>query len=84
MAEQKKQKVQYTKILISRITIWAMFVVGLTYFLAFFGRPFPETLSIRIVELTLGVVIVYCLKSYFETKEAEKTRLKEKELDIHG
>ena len=79
-----KEKVQYTKILIGRITIWAMAVVAFTSLLALFGRPYPETLSIRIVELTLGVVITYCIKSFYETKEAEKTRLKEKEMDAHG
>ena len=79
-----KEKVQYTKILIGRITIWAMAVVAFTSLLALFGRPYPETLSIRIVELTLGGAITYCIKSFYETKEAEKTRLKEKEMDAHG
>ena len=63
------------------VLIWAMLMVSATYVLQAFHRDPPETLSIRIVELIVAAIITYCLKAFFETKESEKTRLKEKELD---
>lgn len=63
------------------VLIWAMLMVSATYVLQAFHREPPETLSIRIVELIVAAIITYCLKAFFETKESEKTRLKEKEMD---
>ena len=63
------------------VLIWAMLMVSATYVLQAFHRDPPETLSIRIVELIIAAIITYCLKAFFETKEQEKNRLKEKELD---
>lgn len=77
----KKQKIQFTKIIIMMVLIWAMLMVSATYILQAFHRDPPETLSIRIVELIVAAIITYCLKAFFETKESEKTRLKEKEMD---
>ena len=78
---KNKNKIQYTKIIITMVLIWAMLMVSATYILQAFHREPPETLSIRIVELIVAAIITYCLKAFFETKEAEKTRLKEKEMD---
>ena len=77
----KKKKIQFTKIIITTVLIWAMLMVSATYVLQAFHRDPPETLSIRIVELIIAAIITYCLKAFFETKEQEKNRLKEKELD---
>ena len=77
----KKNKIQFTKIIIMMVLIWAMLIVSATYVLQAFHREPPETLSVRIVELVIAAIITYCLKAFFETKESEKTRLKEKEMD---
>lgn len=77
----KKNKIQFTKIIIMMVLIWAMLMVSATYVLQAFHREPPETLSVRIVELVIAAIITYCLKAFFETKEAEKTRLKEKEME---
>lgn len=78
---KNKKKIQFTKIIIMMVLIWAMLMVSTTYVLQAFHREAPETLSIRIVELIIAAIVTYCLKAFFETKESEKTRLKEKEID---
>lgn len=45
----------------------------------------PETLqetSGKLITEILGVVLVYCAKSFFENREQEKTRLEEKRIDL--
>ena len=61
----------------------AVFDIQLSYALAFIGREqIAETLSITVVTEIIGVMAVYCTKSFLETKESEKIRLQEKELDL--
>ncbi|MCM1089133.1 MAG: hypothetical protein NC419_13335 [Muribaculaceae bacterium] len=70
----------FTKTWVSRLMYIAVFDIQLSYLLAFLGKEqIAETLSITVVTEIIGVMAVYCMKSFFETKESEKTRLKEKE-----
>ena len=73
----------FTKIWVSRLMYIAVFDIQLSYALAFIGREqIAETLSITVVTEIIGVMAVYCTKSFLETKESEKIRLQEKELDL--
>lgn len=68
----------YTKKMMNRIINVALLDMQFPFLLAFLGRDqIAETLGGLIVTEIIGVFLVYCLKSYFETKEAEKTRLRE-------
>lgn len=72
----------FSKIWVSRLMYIAVFDIQLSYILAFCGREqIAETLSITVVTEIIGVMAVYFAKSFFETKESEKNRLKEKELE---
>ena len=60
----------------------AVFDIQLSYALAFIGREqIAETLSITVVTEIIGVMAVYCTKSFSETKESEKIRMQEQVLD---
>lgn len=68
----------YTKKMMNRIINVALLDMQFPFLLAFLGKnQIAETLGGLIVTEIIGVFLVYCLKSYFETREAEKTRLRE-------
>lgn len=68
----------YTKKMMNRIINVALVDMQFPFLLAFLGKDqIAETLGGLIVTEIIGVFLVYCAKSYFETKEAEKTRLRE-------
>lgn len=70
----------FTKTWVSRLMYIAVFDIQLSYILAFLGKEqIAETLSITVVTEIIGVMAVYCSKSFLETKESEKIRLKEME-----
>lgn len=72
----------YTKQMMSRIINIALLDMQLPFILALIGRPeIAETLGGIIVTEVIGVFLVYCAKSFFETREEENIRLKEKELE---
>ena len=65
-----KQKIQYTKIIIMMVLVWAMFIVSASYILAALDYDAHEELSIRIVELIIIAIVTYCLKALVEKKDA--------------
>ena len=72
---RRKTKTQYTKGAVTAILVVALFDLQMPYVLAFLGRENTlEELSKIIVVEIVGVFLVYCLKSYFETKEEHKER----------
>ena len=72
----------FTKTWVSRLMYIAVFDIQLSYVLAFMGKEqIAETLSITVVTEIIGVMAVYCMKSFLETKESEKIRMQEKVLD---
>lgn len=72
----------FTKKWVSRLMTVAIIDIQFSYLLAFFGKEqIAETLSITVVTEIIGVMAVYCAKAFFETKESEKIRLKEKEME---
>lgn len=69
----------YTKRMMSRIITVAIIDMQFPFILAFLGREqIAETMGGLIVTEIVGVFLVYCTKSFFETKESEKVRLQEK------
>lgn len=71
----------FTKIWVSRLMYIAVLDIQLSYILAFLGKEqIAETLSITVVTEIIGVMAVYCMKSFMETRESEKIRLQEKEV----
>ncbi len=68
----------YTKKMMNRIITVALIDMQFPFLLALIGRQeIAETLGGLIVTEIIGVFLVYCVKSFFETKESEKTRLLE-------
>ena len=72
---KRKTKIQYTKRAITAILVVALFDLQMPYVLAFLGRENTlEELSKVILVNIIVVFFIYCLKSYFETKEEHKER----------
>lgn len=71
----------YTKNMMNRIITVALIDMQFPFVLALLGREqIAETMGGLIVTEIVGVFLVYCAKSFFETKESEKIRLKEMQL----
>ena len=72
---KRKTKTQYTKAAVTAILVVALFDLQMPYVLAFLGRENTlEELSKVILVNIIVVFFIYCLKSYFETKEEHKER----------
>lgn len=76
MSRRNKRKYQMSKVLTAVIIVTALIDLQLSYILAFMGKEIAETLSVAIVTEIVAVVLGYFLKSFNETKEAEKNKLK--------
>ena len=83
--KRKKKKARrssfgtFTKKWVSQLMYVAIFDIQL---LAFMGKEqIAETLSITVVTEIIGVMAVYFVKSFLETKEQEKIRIQEREMD---
>ena len=64
--------------MMNRIITVALIDMQFPFLLALIGRQeIAETMGGLIVTEIIGVFLVYCVKSFFETKESEKTRLLE-------
>ena len=71
----RRKRNTYTKKLVKWILAISVFDLQLSYLLAFLGRTeIAENLSMTVVTAIIGTVITYCIKSFKETKEAEKLR----------
>lgn len=70
----------YTKRKLDLILKVALFDMQFPFVLAFLGKEqIAETMGGLIVTEIVGVFLVYCAKSFFETRESEKVRLQERE-----
>ena len=82
-------KTTFTKKILSWIIFVALLDLQLPFVLAFLGKEqIAETLGTTVVTEIIGVFLVYCAKSFFETRESEKVRLaeeklKSKEVQLH-
>lgn len=71
--KDKKTVRQYTKMLITALTVFACIWISWSYVLStvalvLYGNAEPmSTLSEKVCEVILGAVIAYCLKAFFET-----------------
>lgn len=81
--KNKKKKYQMSKVLTGVIMLVALIDLQLSYILAFMGKEIAETLSVAIVTEIIAVVLGYFIKSFNETKEAERIKLeiKKNQLD---
>ncbi|MBD5524582.1 MAG: hypothetical protein HDR04_09200 [Lachnospiraceae bacterium] len=80
--EQDKQRPRryhtYTKKMMTRIINVALVDMQFPFLLALLGREqIAETLGGLIVTEIIGVFLVYCVKSFTETREEQRVRLKE-------
>ncbi len=79
---QRGSRKTYTKKMMSRIITVALIDMQLPFVLAFLGKTnIAETLGGLIVTEIIGVFLVYCAKSFFETREAEKNRIAEEQAE---
>lgn len=71
--------ITYTKKMMNRIIFVALIDLQIPFVLAFLGKEqIAETLGITIVTEIIGVFLVYCAKSFFETREEERMKLLKK------
>lgn len=84
---EKKKLRQYTKILVTTLTIAGIVWITWSYVLATIAlmkyQNFSslESISTKVCETILGIVIVYGFKSFLETFSEKKNEIKLKELD---
>lgn len=80
---KRKRKWTFTKKIVSILIAIAVIDLQLTYILAFMGmtETLQETSGKLITEI-LGVIFVYCVKSFFETREEEKNKLIDKAITM--
>lgn len=72
----------YTKKMMSRIINIALIDMQFPFILALLGKnEIAETLGGIIVSEVIGVFLVYCAKSFFETRESEKVRMEEMKME---
>lgn len=78
MKPKRSGRITYTKKMMTRIITVALIDMQFPFLLAFLGRQeIAETMGGLLITEIIGVFLVYCAKSFFETKESEKTRLHE-------
>ena len=72
----------YTKKMMSRIINIALVDMQFPFILALLGKnAIAETLGGIIASEVIGVFLVYCAKSFFETRESEKARMEEMKME---
>lgn len=87
MEERKRPKQRrkfrtFTKRAVKAILFIALLDLQLSYLLAFLGREqIAENLSSDITKVVIGTILGYLAKSFFETREEEKVRLQEREME---
>ena len=70
-----KTKKTFTKKWMNIIMLVALIDLQLPFILAFLGRTeIAETLGITIVTEIIGIFLIYCAKSFFETKEVSRRK----------
>lgn len=75
----------YTKRMMERIINVALIDMQFPFILAFLGKEqIAETMGGIIVTEIVGVFLVYCAKSFFETKESENIRLREQNMQTES
>lgn len=72
-----------SKVLTGIILFVALIDLQLSYILAFMGKEIAETLSISVVTEIIAVVLGYFIKSFNETKEAERIKLEIKKNQLN-
>lgn len=73
----------FTKLWVSIVLICAVLDLQLSYILAFLGREnIAETLSVSVVTEVIGVLAVYMVRAYFDTKSEKKMELDAVELEL--
>lgn len=73
---KRKTKIQTMKIIVFFILINAEIDLQLSYFLAYLGREnIAEALSKALIVEVIGVVLVYAIKSYSETKQEKNNQI---------
>lgn len=81
--KQEKYKQSFSKKWIARL-FWCVIIwITLSYVLAFIGKDnIAENLSSQVVLIGLGAMFTYFPKSFLETREQERNRIKEKQIDF--
>ena len=75
----------YTKRMMNGIVTAALIDMQFPFVLALLGRDqIAETMGGLIVTELIGVFLVYCMKSFFETRESEKNRILEKQMELES
>lgn len=75
-------KKQFTKRLITIILIITLIDLQFPFILAFLGREqIAEELGKILVTEVIGIFFVYCVKSFFETREEKRNELMKGDTD---
>jgi len=87
---EKSKMRTYTKIMVTVILIVSIIWVSFSYVLAaisvikYGNTETLESLSREVIIALIGTIIGYLLKSFFESREEGKNKIRNKELDIQN
>ena len=77
------KKMQFSKKWLTIIMVCSIFWITFSYILAFMDKAeIAQELSDGIVKVVIAALLGYFLKSFFETREEEKNKIKYKEMEI--
>lgn len=82
--DKKQQQMTFSKKWMSRILFFSLVWISLSYVLAFLDKAeIAQELSVQIVIVIIATFVPYLIKSYFETKEEEKNKIINNQLNIN-
>ena len=73
--KKRKNRITFSKKMVTVIMAFAIFDIQLSYILAFFDKQIAETLSVAIVTEIIGVASGYFIKSFRENREEANMKL---------
>ena len=79
MRRKRDERRTYTKKAVKALLIVGVLNAEIPYLLAYLGREPCAELAIAWITEIVAVILGYLCKAYFETKEQEKNKLREKQ-----
>ena len=81
MRTKRRDRRTYTKKAVKALLVVGVVNAEIPYILAYLGREPCAELAIAWITEIVAVILGYLCKAYFETKEQERNKLREKQLE---
>lgn len=81
----KYQKMTFSKKIMTVILVVSLIDLQLPFVLAWFGKDIESltTLALALITEVISCWLIYALKSFFENREEEKTKLERDKLNLN-